>query len=470
MRNGDQFDVVVIGGGPGGYVAAIKAAQLGMKVACVEQRGSLGGTCLNVGCIPSKALLHSSHEYAKAKDGLLEHGVVVGKVSLALDKLMARKDKVVNELCRGIEGLFKKNKVEYVIGKGQIIAKDRVKVTAKGQGERTLSARNIIIATGSEVAQIPGVTIDEKRIVSSTGALSLQEVPKKMVVIGGGYIGLELGQVWSNLGAEVTVVEFADRLVPAMDQDICNEVKKLLEQDGIKFKLSTKLLSAKANSKDVKIEVEDIVSGKKEAMTADVMLVCVGRRPYTSDLGLESVGVKLDERGRIPVGANFATSASNIYAIGDVAPGPMLAHKAEEEGVAVAEIIAGQHPHVNYDTIPGVVYTHPEVASVGKTEQELKSAGIEYRVGKFPFLANSRAKATGQATGFVKLLVNASTDQLLGAHIIGPHAGELIAELVLAMEYKASAEDIARTCHAHPGFSEAVKEAALAAYFKPIHM
>lgn len=464
-----EFDVVVIGGGPGGYVAAIKAAQLGMKVACVESRGTLGGTCLNVGCIPSKALLNSSHKFHDANH-LEDHGVNVSSVKLDLKKMMARKDKVVADLCKGIEGLFLKNKVTYFKGKGSFASATEVKVDMNDGATETLKAKNIIIATGSESMPIPNVPVDEKHIVSSTGALALEKVPSKMVVIGGGYIGLEMGSVWSRLGAEVTVVEYLDKIVPAMDSDVSKEFKKVLEKQGLKFKLSTKVVSAKADKKGVKLELEAAAGGNAETMDVDVVLVSVGRRPYTKDLGLEKVGLTLDERGRIPVNERLETAVKGIYAIGDVVVGPMLAHKAEEEGIAAVENIAGQHGHVNYGAIPGVVYTYPEIASVGKTEDELKKAGVEYGVGKFPFLANSRARANGETDGFVKILTDKKTDQILGAHIIGASAGELIQEIVLGMEFKAAAEDIARTSHGHPGLSEAVKEASLAAYFKAIHI
>lgn len=462
-----EFDVVVIGGGPGGYVAAIKAAQLGLKVACVEKRGTLGGTCLNVGCIPSKALLQSSHKYEEASH-MADHGVEVGSVKLNLAKMMERKTKVVSTLCSGIEGLFLKNKVTYIKGHASFISASEILV--KGEKEEKIRAKNTVIATGSDVAHIPGITVDEKQIVSSTGALELTKVPAKLIVIGGGYIGLEMSSVWSRLGAEVTVVEYADRIVATMDSDISKEFKKLLEKQGIKFKLATKVISAKASTNGVEVVLEPAAGGDKETHSVDVVLVSVGRRPYTDALGLENIGVKPDERGKLVVNSKLQTNVPNVYAIGDVIYGPMLAHKAEEEGVAVAEIIAGQHGHVNYDAIPGVVYTHPEVASVGKTEDELKKAGVEYNVGKFPFLANSRARANGDTDGFVKILADKKTDQILGAHIIGANAGELIQEIVVGMEFKAAAEDIARTSHGHPGLSEAVKEAAMATYFKPIHM
>lgn len=461
----NQFDVVIIGGGPGGYVAAIRAAQLGLKTACVEKRGSLGGTCLNVGCIPSKALLQSSEVYEEITHNAEKHGVKVEGVKLDLAAMLKRKDKVVEDLCKGIEGLFKKNKVAYFKGLGVITAANQVTV-----GSDVLQAKNIIIATGSEVMPLPGVAIDEKQIVSSTGALSLQAVPKKMIVIGGGYIGLEMGSVWRRLGAEVTVVEFLDSIVPAMDAEIARQLHKTLEKQGMKFKLGTKVTAAKADAKGVTLTVEPAKGGEKETIEADIVLVSIGRKPYTDNLGLEKVGVKLDNRGRIEVNNHFETSVKGIYAIGDVIAGPMLAHKAEEEGVAAVEIIAGQSGHVNYDAIPGVVYTWPEVATVGKTEEELKAAGVAYNVGKFPFLANSRARAVGDTDGLVKILACSKTDRVLGVHIIGPDAGTLIAEAVLALEYGASSEDIARTCHAHPTLNEAVKEAALAVEGRAIHI
>jgi dihydrolipoamide dehydrogenase len=462
----NNFDIVVIGGGPGGYVAAIKAAQLGMKVACVEKRGSLGGTCLNVGCIPSKALLDSSEKFEETKHALAVHGVKVNQVELDLAAMMKRKNEVVDNLCKGIEGLFKKNNVSYFKGAGSIEAAGVVKVN----GSETLNTKNIIIATGSDIMPLPGVNIDEKRIVSSTGALSLVEVPKKMVVIGGGYIGLEMGSVWRRLGAEVTVVEYLPAIVPAMDAEVARNLQKILEKQGMKFKLGTKVVSATATDKSVKLEVESAAGGAKEEMEVDVVLVSIGRKPYTEGLGLEQVGVKLDNRGCIETNHHFETNVKGIYAIGDVIAGPMLAHKAEEEGIAAVEFITGQAGHVNYNTIPGVVYTWPEVATVGKTEEELKKDGVDYKVGKFPFLANSRARAVSDTDGFVKILACSRTDKVLGAHIIGPDAGTMIAEIVLAMEYSASSEDIARTCHAHPTLNEAVKEAALATFSKAIHI
>jgi dihydrolipoamide dehydrogenase len=465
-----EFDVVVIGGGPGGYVAAIKAAQLGLKTACVEKRGTLGGTCLNVGCIPSKALLQSSHKYHEAKHDLEKHGVKVSSVKLDLEKMMARKSDVVSALCKGIEGLFAKNKVTYFKGAGSFVSTNDIKVTLNAGGEEIIKAKNIIIATGSESTPIPGIEVDEKFVVTSTGALELDKVPAKMVVIGGGVIGLEMASVWSRLGSEVTVIEYMDRLCPTMDSDLTKEFKKILEKQGIKFKLSTKVTSAKTEKKAVNLVLEPAAGGEQEKMTVDIVLLSVGRRPYTAGLGLENAGIKIDERGRIPTDGHLMTVTKGVYAIGDVVAGAMLAHKAEEEGVAVAETIAGQHGHVNYNAIPGVVYTYPEVASVGKTEDELKKEGVEYNVGKFPFMANSRARANGETDGFVKILADKKTDQILGAHIIGACAGELIQEVVLGMEFKAAAEDIARTSHGHPGLSEAVKEASMATFFKALHI
>lgn len=464
-----EFDLVVIGGGPGGYVAAIKAAQLGMSVACIESRGSLGGTCLNVGCIPSKALLNSSHKYHEAQH-LEDHGINVSSVKLDLKKMMERKTKIVGDLCKGIEGLFLKNKVKYFKGRGSFASANEINIELNDGGKETVKAKNVIIATGSESTPIPGIEINEKNIVTSTGALTLEKVPAKMAVIGGGVIGLEMGSVWSRLGAEVVVVEYLDKIVPSMDADISKEFKKILEKQGLTFKLSTKVVSAKADKKGVELKLEAAAGGNPETLNVDVVLVAIGRRPFTQGLGLEKAGIALDERGRVSVNDKLQTNVPNVYAIGDVVRGAMLAHKAEEEGIAAVENIAGQHGHVNYDAIPGIVYTYPEVAAVGKTEDELKKAGVEYSVGKFPFLANSRARANGETDGFVKILTDKKTDQILGAHIIGAAAGELIQEIVLGMEFKAAAEDIARTSHGHPGLSEAVKEASLAAFFKAIHI
>jgi dihydrolipoamide dehydrogenase len=465
-----SFDVVVIGGGPGGYVCAIKAAQLGMKVACVEKRGTLGGTCLNVGCIPSKALLHSSHLYEQAAAGLRHHGVKIQGVALDLGAMLDNKDKVVEGLTKGIEGLFKKNKVTYLVGAGRIAAPGKVEVALAKGGTQELATRSIVIATGSDVMPLPGVTIDEERIVSSTGALDLEEVPHDLLVIGAGYIGLEMGTVWRRLGSKVTVVEFLDRVTPGMDGEVSKQFERILKKQGLVFHLSTRVTGIDATGKRLKVSVEPAAGGESKLLEADVVLVAIGRRPYTEGLGLAEAGVALDERGRVVIDDHFATSVPGIFAIGDVVRGAMLAHKAEEEGAALAELLAGQKPHIDYDAIPGVVYTHPEIASVGKTEEQLKEAGVAYKVGKFPFMANSRARAVGESEGFVKLLADAATDRLLGAHIIGPEAGTMIAELALAMEFGASAEDVARTSHPHPTLAEAIKEAALAACFKPIHI
>ena len=466
----DPYDVIIIGGGPGGYVGAIRAAQLGMKVACIDKRGSLGGTCLNVGCIPSKALLQSSHHYESAVHEFADHGVKTGKVGLDLKTMMGRKNKVVEDLTKGIEFLLKKNKVDYIVGTGVITAADTVEVKpAKGK-KQVLKTESIIIATGSDVAPLPGVTIDEKRIVSSTGALELSEVPKSLIVVGGGVIGLELGSVWRRLGAEVTVVEFLDTILPGMDGEVVKQMTRTLKKQGVTFKLKSKVTAAKAGKSNVTLDIEPRDGGKAEKVKADVVLVAIGRRPYSDGLGLENAGVEVDERGFITVDHEFQTNVPGIFAIGDVIGGAMLAHKAEEEGVAVAELIAGQAGHVGYDTIPGVVYTWPEVATLGKTEEQLKEEGHAYTVGKFPFSANSRARANADQEGFVKILADATTDRVLGVHIIGPAAGDLIAEAVTVMEFGGSAEDIARTCHAHPSLSEAVKEAALAVGGRAIHM
>ncbi len=469
---GQSFDLIVIGAGPGGYVAAIRAAQLGMSVACIDKRDTLGGTCLNVGCIPSKALLQSSEKFAEAQHGLAAHGIGIGTPKLDLAAMLARKDDVVDGLTKGIDFLFKKNKVTRIQGGATITAPGEVTVTpTNGSGtSQVLAARRILIATGSESMPLPGVEVDEKRIVSSTGALSLATVPKHLVVVGGGYIGLEMGSVWRRLGTAVTVVEFLDRIVPAMDTELGAELQKALTKQGFQFRLGTKVTAAKTGKSGVKLTVEPADGGAAETIDCDVVLVAIGRRPYSDGLGLDEVGVERDNRGFIAVNQKFETNITGIFAIGDVIPGPMLAHKAEEEGVATVEMMAGQAGHIDYDTIPGVVYTHPEAASVGRTEDELKASGVEYRVGKFPFMANSRARASGESDGFVKLLADAATDRLLGAHIIGPDAGTLIAELALAIEFAASAEDVGRTCHAHPTLNEAVKEAALAAWDKPIHV
>ncbi len=464
------YDLVVIGGGPGGYVAAIRAAQLGMKVACVESRGSLGGTCLNVGCIPSKTLLHSSERFDEAKHHLATQGVKLTKVELDLKTMMARKTKVVGDLTKGIEFLFKKNKVDYIKGSGSIPKVGEVAVALNGGGKDALSAKNILIATGSESTPLPGVEVDEKQIVTSTGALELSSVPKRMVVTGAGVIGLELGSVWSRLGAEVEVIEFLDRILPGMDGEICKQTQRVLAKQGLKFRLGTKVTGAKAGKKGVTLSAEPVKGGAAEQVQADIVLVSIGRRPFIKGLGLEALGVEIDKRGVIQIDEKFQTSVPGIYAIGDCVPGPMLAHKAEDEGSICVEILAGQSGHIDYNLVPGVVYTWPEVASVGKTEEQLKEAGHDYRVGKFPFIANSRARCMGDTDGLVKILADAKTDKVLGVHILGPMAGDLLAEAVLAMEFEASAEDIARTCHSHPGMGEAVKEAALAVAGRAIHV
>lgn len=463
-----QFDVVVIGAGPAGYVAAIKCAQLGMTVACVDGREALGGTCLNVGCIPSKALLHASHKYHEAQHHLGQFGVNVDKVSLNLAAMMQHKNKVVSELTKGIEFLFKKNSVTWLKGYASFTSRTELKIQ-NGTESSSVTAKHIIIATGSNVTTLPHIHIDEKRIVSSTGALALSEVPKQLIVMGGGYIGLEMASIWQRLGAKVSVVEFADRIVPAMDQEVSATLQKLLEDQGIVFYLKHKVVKTQTTKDSVTVTVEASDQSVSD-MKADVLLVSIGRSPNTQGLNLEAVGIALDAKGFIPVNQSYQTSVSNIYAIGDVIGGMMLAHKAEDEGVAVAELIAGQKPHVNYSAIPAVIYTHPEVACVGKTEVELKAANIEFKVGKFPMSANGRAKAAGETKGFVKVLTHTKTDQILGVHIIAADAGAMIAEAALAMEYGASAEDIARTCHAHPTTAEVLKEAAMAAWNKAIHM
>jgi dihydrolipoamide dehydrogenase len=465
-----SFDVVVIGSGPGGYVCAIRAAQLGMTVACVEKRATLGGTCLNIGCIPSKALLVASEKFHEAGHELGNFGVQVKEVALDLPKMLAHKDKVVDATVKGVGFLFKKNKIAHVAGTGKIVASGKVEVALTAGGTETLEAKHIVIATGSEVMPLRGIDIDEQRIVSSTGALSLAKVPKTMVVIGGGYIGLELGSVWQRLGSKVTVVEFLDRITPGMDGEVSKQFQRILARQGLAFRLSTKVTSAKAGKGGVTLTLEPAAGGAAETMEAEVVLVSVGRRPFTQGLGLEAVGVALDEKGRVRTDAHFKTSVKGIYAIGDVIAGPMLAHKAEDEGIALAEILAGQAGHVNYDVIPGIVYTWPEVAAVGRTEEELKAAGVEYRTGKFPFTANARARANGMTDGFVKILADARTDRVLGVHIIGGEAGNMIHECAVAMEFGGSAEDIARTCHGHPTLNETVKEAALGVAGRAIHI
>ncbi len=465
----NNFDLIVIGGGPGGYVCAIRAAQLGMKTACVESRGALGGTCLNVGCIPSKSLLNLSENFHKAKKDFNNQGIEVEGIKLNIEKMMSNKNKSIQVLTKGVEFLFKKNKVVYFKGKGVIFSKNDIVVYESNSKRINLKTKNIVIATGSEATSLAGIKIDEKNIVSSTGALSFDKVPKKLAVIGGGYIGLEMGSVWSRLGSEVTVIEYLDFITPGMDREVSNEFQKILTKQGIKFKMGFKVESVKNKGNLVSINYTNVKNAKKETIEVDKVLVSVGRKPYTEGLNLTKVGVQKDEKGRIQVNKKLQTTVDNIYAIGDVIKGPMLAHKAEEEGIAVAEILAGQAGHVNYDVIPGVIYTSPEVATVGKTEEQLKKENKSYKVGKFPFLANSRAKVNNETDGFVKILADSRTDKVLGVHIIGPHCGDMIAEMALAMEFGASSEDIARTCHAHPTHTEAIKEAALAVDKRPIH-
>jgi dihydrolipoamide dehydrogenase len=466
----EDYDLIVIGTGPGGYVCAIRAAQLGMKVGVVEKRATHGGTCLNVGCIPSKALLHASELFEDAGSGMSHMGIKV-RPELDLAGMLAYKSEGVDGNVKGVDYLFKKNKIDAHHGAAVITAPGKVEVRAENGGKaKTLSAKAIVIATGSDVARLPGIEIDEKRVVSSTGALELPSVPRKMLVVGAGIIGLELGSVWRRLGTEVLVVEYLDRIIPGMDGEVAKQFQRILGKQGIQFKLSHKVTGVASNGAGVKATIEPSQGGEKEIIDADVVLVAIGRVPYTDGLGLEDVGVKLDNRRRVVVDEHFSTNVDGIYAIGDVIAGPMLAHKAEDEGVAVAEILAGQAGHVNYDVIPNVIYTYPEVASVGKTEEELKEAGIEYNSGKFPFTANGRAKVNRQTEGFVKVLADAVTDRVLGVHILGPDAGNMIAEAAVLMEFGGSAEDLARTCHAHPTLTEAVKEAALAVGKRAIHM
>ena len=462
----EKFDVTVIGGGPGGYVCAIRSSQLGLKTACIESRGTLGGTCLNIGCIPSKSLLNLSENFHKAKN-FEKFGIETGEIKLNLEKMMKSKDKAVTVLTKGVEFLLKKNKVTYFKGTGSFKNQNQISII-NNKEETTIETKNTIISTGSEPVSLRGIEFDEEKILSSTGALSISKLPNKMVVVGGGYIGLEMGSVWSRLGTEVQVIEFLDHIIPEMDKEISTEFMKILKKQGIKFELKTKVEKIIKSKNGVIIETFS-KEGKKNKFEADVVLISVGRKPYTKNLNLEKIGVELDKRGGIKVNKNFQTNIKNIYAIGDVIEGPMLAHKAEEEGIAVAELISGQSGHVNYDTIPGVIYTSPEVASIGKTEEQLKEKGINYKIGKFPFLANSRAKVIDESEGFVKILADSITDKVLGVHIIGQHAGEMIAEMSVAMEFGASSEDIARTCHAHPTFSEAIKEAALSVEKRQIH-
>jgi dihydrolipoamide dehydrogenase len=465
-----SYDLIVIGSGPAGYVCAIRAAQLGLKTAVVEKDKTFGGTCLNVGCIPSKALLHASHLFEEAGHDFAGMGIGVSKPKLDLAQMLKFKQEGVDGNVKGVDFLFKKNKIDTFKGTGKITGPGKVEVvTGNGKAE-TLGARNIVIATGSDVAKLKGIEIDEKRIVSSTGALELDKVPGKLLVVGAGVIGLELGSVWRRLGAEVQVVEFLDRILPGMDNEVARQFQRILEKQGISFKLGAKVTAVDTKGKMLKASVEPAKGGDAETIDADVVLVAIGRVPFTQGLGLKEAGVEMDERGRVTIDDHFATNVKGIYAIGDVIRGPMLAHKGEDEGVAVAELIAGKAGHVNYDAIPNVIYTYPEVASVGKTEEELKAANIAYRTGKFPFTANGRAKVNRTTDGFVKILADEQTDRVLGVHIVGPDAGTMIAEVTVAMEFAASSEDIARTCHAHPTLSEAVKEAALAVDKRPIHM
>lgn len=465
-----SYDLVVIGTGPGGYVCAIRAAQLGMKVAVVEKNSTLGGTCLNIGCMPSKALLYSSELFEEAGHSFAKMGIKVSAPTLDLPALMTFKQQGIDGNVKGVEFLMKKNKIDVVMGTGRVLGTGKVEVTGADGKAQTLETKNIVIATGSDVAKLKGIEIDEKRIVSSTGALSLDKVPEKMIVVGAGVIGLELGSVWRRLGAEVTVVEFLDRILPGMDGEVAKQFQRMLEKQGMTFKLGAKVTGVDTSGKKLKAQIEPAAGGAAESIEADVILVAIGRVAYTEALGLKEAGVELDERGRVKIDHHFSSNVKGIYAIGDVVAGPMLAHKAEDEGVACAELLAGQAGHVNYDVIPGVVYTTPEVAAVGKTEEELKAAGIAYNVGKFPFTANGRSKVNQTTDGFVKILADAKTDRVLGVHMIGREVGEMIHEACVLMEFGGSAEDLARTCHAHPTRSEAVKEAAFAVAKRAIHM
>ena len=464
------YDLVVIGTGPGGYVCAIRAAQLGMKVAVVEKDATLGGTCLNVGCMPSKSLLYASEMFEEAAHSFAKMGVSVSAPKLDLPSMMKFKQQGIDGNVKGVEFLMKKNKIDVISGKGKILGTGKVEVAAKDDKTQTVETKNIVIATGSDIARLKGIEIDEKRIVSSTGALSLDKVPEKLLIVGAGVIGLELGSVWHRLGAQVMVVEFLDRILPGNDGEVAKQFQRILEKQGFAFKLGAKVTAVDTSGKTLVAQIEPAAGGSAEKLEADVVLVSIGRVPYTEGLGLKEAGIALDNRGRVQIDAHFATSLKGVYAIGDVVAGPMLAHKAEDEGVAVAEILAGQAGHVNYDVIPSVVYTTPEVSAVGKTEEELKQAGITYTVGKFPFTANGRSKVNQTTEGFVKVLADAKTDRVLGVHIVGREAGEMIHEAAVLMEFGGSAEDLARTCHAHPTRSEAIKEAALAVGKRSIHM
>jgi len=465
-----SYDLVVIGTGPGGYVCAIRAAQLGLKTAVVEKRKTHGGTCLNIGCIPSKALLHASEEFESVRTHFGDLGIAVGEPSFDLKKMMAFKQEGVEGNTKGVEFLLKKNKIDTHQGHARILAPDRIEVTGEDGATRIVETRAIVIATGSDVTRLPGVAIDERVVVSSTGALELETVPKRLIVIGAGVIGLELGSVWRRLGSEVVVLEYLDRILPGMDGEVARQFQRILGKQGVQFRLSSKVTGVEVKDGSATVTVEPAAGGQAETLSADAVLVAVGRVPFTDGLGLEDVGVRKDNRGRVLTNEHFATNVPGIYAIGDVIAGPMLAHKAEDEGMAVAEILAGKAGHVNYDVIPNVVYTYPEVASVGKTEEELKEAGVAYKTGKFPFTANGRAKVNRTTEGFVKILADAATDRVLGVHIVGADAGNLIHETAVAMEFGASSEDIARTCHAHPTLTEAVKEAALAVGKRALHM
>jgi dihydrolipoamide dehydrogenase len=465
-----NYDLVVIGTGPGGYVCAIRAAQLGMKVAVVEKNSTLGGTCLNVGCMPSKALLHASEMFEEAGHSFAKMGVSVPAPKLDLPSMMNFKQQGIDGNVKGVEFLMKKNKIDVIQGIGRVLGTGKVEVKGSDGKTQTVETSNIVIATGSDVTKLKGVEIDEKRIVSSTGALSLDKVPQKLLIIGAGVIGLELGSVWHRLGAQVTVVEFLDRILPGMDGEVAKQFQRILEKQGFAFKLASKVTGVDSSGEKLSVQIETAAGGKAEALEADIVLVAIGRVPYTEGLGFKEAGIALDNRGRVQIDAHFATSVKGVYAIGDVVAGPMLAHKAEDEGVACAEILAGRAGHVNYDVIPGVVYTTPEVSAVGKTEEELKQAGVAYTVGKFPFTANGRSKVNQTTEGFVKVLADAKTDRVLGVHIVGREAGEMIHEAAVLMEFGGSAEDLARTCHAHPTRSEAIKEAALAVGKRAIHM